>query len=386
MVALGAERRLITIGHSYVVAENRRLAHEMALAGRGRWNVTAIAPESFRGDLRRIALEPIDGEADALVPLRVSWDRSAHFMRYRRLRRVLRSGADVVHCWEEPYVAAAAQVAALKRRRSRLVFASFQNLEKIYPPPLSQFEWLSLWRAAGWIAFGRTVEETLIARRGYGRIPHRVIPPGVDVERFRPDPAAGAAVRREIGWSEHAKVVGFVGRFVPQKGIADLCAALDRMQSGWHALFIGGGELLPDLDRFGARYRGRVHVATAVRHGDVPRWVNAMTVLCAPSRTTSRWREQFGRMLIEAMSCGVPVVATDSGEMPYVLGDAARIVREGDTAALADALDTLLEDPASSAALGSAGVERVRTHFAWPVVARQHLDFFDALLDTRADA
>ena len=381
---MAAERRLITIGHSYVVAENRRLAHEMALAGHGKWTVTAVAPESFRGDLRRIELEPIEGEADSLVPLRVKWDRSAHLMRYRRVRSVLAAGADVVHCWEEPYVAAGAQVAMLKRRKSRLVYASFQNLTKTYPPPFAQFEWFSLWRAAGWIAFGRTAEETLLQRSRYEAIPHRVIPPGVDVERFRPDPIAGADVRRDLGWSEHAKVIGFLGRFVPQKGVGDLCAALDRMQSGWHALFIGGGELLPDLERFGDSHRGRVRVVTTVRHSDVPRWLNAMTVLCAPSRTTGKWREQFGRMLIEAMSCGVPVVASDSGEIPYVVGDAGRVVREGDVAALSEALDPLIDDSAAHAALAGAAFDRARTRFAWPVVARQHLDFFDAILDSTA--
>ena len=68
---MAAERRLITIGHSYVVAENRRLAHEMALAGRGRWHVTAIAPSSYHADLRRMELEPMDGEASELVCLGV---------------------------------------------------------------------------------------------------------------------------------------------------------------------------------------------------------------------------------------------------------------------------------------------------------------------------
>ena len=56
-------KRLLTIGHSYVVAQNRRLAHEMALAGEGEWEVTAAAPEALDGDLRRITLEPIAGPA-----------------------------------------------------------------------------------------------------------------------------------------------------------------------------------------------------------------------------------------------------------------------------------------------------------------------------------
>ena len=60
-----------------------------------------------------------------------------------------------------------------------------------------------------------------------------------------------------------------------------------------------------------------------------------MDLLCAPSRTTPRWREQFGRMLIEAMACGVPVIASPSGEIPYVVGDAGVLVPEGDPDGLA---------------------------------------------------
>ena len=266
---------------------------------------------------------------------------------------------------------------------ARVVYATFQNLSKSYPPPFSGFERASLARAAGWIAFGRTAEETLTARDGYARIPHRVIPPGVDVDRFKPDPASGAAIRRQVGWSEDAQVVGYLGRFAPQKGISDLCDALDGTRAAWHALFVGGGELQPALERFRDRYRGRVHIANGVGHDDVPRWLNAMTLLCAPSRTTAEWREQFGRMLIEAMSCGVPLVATNSGEIPYVVEGAGRLVPERDPAALAEALDAVLADGHVRAALASAGFARARDRFAWPIVARQHLDFFDALIEQR---
>lgn len=380
---MAAERRLITIGHSYVVAENRRLAHEMAIAGRGRWRVTAIAPAAYRGDLRRVTLEPLPGEACDVAPIGVRFDRFPHVMAYVGLGAALGAGADVVHCWEEPYVLAGAQVARRSPAAARFVFATFQNLVKSYPPPFAGFERASVRRAAGWIAFGRTVENALASRDGYDRIPHRVIPPGVDVDRFTRDGSAGAAVRGQLGWPEDAQVVGYLGRFAPQKGLADLCAALERAQAPWHALFVGGGELRGDLERFRAKYPRRVHIATGVPHGEVPRWLNAMSVLCAPSRTTPVWREQFGRMLIEAMSCGVPVVASRSGEMPNVIGDAGRVVPERDPAALADALDALLGDAAARAGLAEAGIARARDCFAWPVVAREHLAFFDALVEAK---
>jgi len=378
-------RRLATIGHSYVIAANRRLAHEMAVQGKGRWDVTAIAPVRYRADLGRVATHAVDAEASRLRTLNVRLDRSPHLMWYAGLDSVLKDSWDVVHCWEEPYVAAGAQIARSVPSGARLVMATFQNLSKQYPWPLSGFERTSMARADGWIAFGRTVSDTLRTRDGYGARPSRVIPPGVDLERFRPDRDAGRAIRQQAGWNDDDLVVGFLGRFVPQKGISTLLQALRASRANWRALFVGGGPEQPAIDTLAREYRGRVHVANGVTHDEVPRWLNAMTILCAPSLTTAAWREQFGRMLIEAMACGVPVVASNSGEMPHVIGDAGTILPEADARAWADAIDRLLEDGAYRGEFTARGLERVRTRYSWPVVARAHLDFFETLLEAPRD-
>ena len=371
-------RRLLTIAHSYVVAANRRLAHELAVAGAGEWEVTAVAPEAFPGDLRPVELEPIAGERCRVEAIPVHFARRPHLMLYgRRLRELLREGWDVVHCWEEPYVLAAAQVAAWTPPAPALVLATFQSLSKRYPPPFGWLERRAMRRADGWIAFGKTVEEALADRPGYRERPHRVIPPGVDVERFRPDPEARRRTRAALGWTDDdAPVVGFLGRFVPEKGIEELLRALAAVATPWRALLVGGGPLEGRL-RAWAQARGdAVRVAAGVTHDDVPAYLNAMDLLCAPSLTTPRWREQFGRMLIEAMACGVPVIASDSGEIPHVVGDAGEIVPEGDAGRLAAGITRLLADPERRAELARRGRERALREFALPAVAARHLDFF----------
>jgi phosphatidylinositol alpha-1,6-mannosyltransferase len=375
-----APRRLLTIGHSYVVAVNRRLAHEMAVQSSGAWNVTAVAPSRYRGDLGPIAVQPIDGEASRLEPLDVRFNRIPHLMWYADLGRVLDASWDVVHCWEEPYVLAGAQVARRTPRDARLVIASFQNLAKQYPWPFSAFERATMARADGWIAFGQTVHDTLAARRGYAGKPSRVIPPGVDVIRFRPDDDARRRILDRLGWAPADRVVGFLGRFVPEKGIALLLEALRNATTPWRALFVGGGPMQHAIQRFAAEHPGRVHIQTGVAHDEVAMWLNAMTLLCAPSQTTPGWREQFGRMLIEAMACGVPVIASDSGEMPSVVGEAGVVLAEQDVTAWTTAIDRLLGDDAVLCEHATHGLERANTRFAWPVVAKQHLDFFEAVL------
>ncbi|MGH9412048.1 MAG: glycosyltransferase family 4 protein, partial [Vicinamibacterales bacterium] len=92
-------RRLLTIGHSYVVAVNRRLAHEMAIAGGSEWSVTAVAPASYRGDLGRIDLVPDPEEKSQLRAIRARGQRVPHLMRYADLDAALAGRWDVVHCW-----------------------------------------------------------------------------------------------------------------------------------------------------------------------------------------------------------------------------------------------------------------------------------------------
>jgi glycosyltransferase involved in cell wall biosynthesis len=377
-------KRLLTIGHSYVVAANRELAHQMALQGRGAWQVTAVAPAHFRGDLRPIAAEPIANEASALERLPVRLDRVPHLMWFGgRLREILAREWDVVHCWEEPYTFAASRIASHVPARAAFVVASFQNISKAYPWPVSTFERQTMARANGWIAFGETVREALASRDGYGS-PSRVINPGVDLQRFRPDPSARRAIRARLGWPEDAVVVGYVGRFVEEKGIDLLTDVLGGVlhDDTCRALFVGGGDLESSIRRVAGRCEGRMHVQTGVPHDEVPAWLNAMDILCAPSQSTRRWREQFGRMLIEAMACGLAVIASDSGEMPFVVGDAGVIVGEDDGAGWKAAIERLAADEPARRTYGARAIARAQARFAWPIVARQHLEFFDAVMQT----
>jgi glycosyltransferase involved in cell wall biosynthesis len=206
------------------------------------------------------------------------------------------------------------------------------------------------------------------------------MPLGVDVNHFSPDPGARRSTLSELGWSSDGPlIVGFLGRFVPEKGLDVLMRALDALSTPWRALFVGGGAMEQPLRSWGARYGDRLRVVTGVVHGDVPRYLNAMDVLCAPSQTTPQWREQFGRMLIEAFSCGIPVIASDSGEIPEVVSSAGILLPENDVARWTAKIGDVLENPASRSDLSSAGLERARNVYAWSRIARKHLDFFEEL-------
>ena len=374
--------RLLTVGHPYVVALNRRLPHEIARVGGGRWEVTAVAPRFVRSELRDIALEVRADELYQLEPVEMYATKHLHVMAFDfRLREILRRGWDMVHIFQEPYIVAGWQPAFWTPKRVPFVFFANQNLVKKYPPPFSWMERYCVNRCAGWIGCGETVIEALV-KKGYGAKPHRVIGYGVDAEAFRPDNERRQHTRQQLGWDDSVPVVSFLGRLTSEKGLDLLTSALGQLHSSWRALFIGGGPMKNTLEKWGRKYPGRVRIV-GVTHDEVPAYLNAADILCAPSQTMANWREQFGRMIIEAFASGLAVVGSDSGEIPHVIGNAGIVVGEKDQSAWVRTLERLLEDSALRTDLSGRGRVRAEEQFAWPIIARRHLEFFEQLLRER---
>jgi glycosyltransferase involved in cell wall biosynthesis len=370
--------RLLTVGHSYVVALNRRLPHEIARVGSGRWEVTAVAPRFVRSELRDIALEMRSDELCQLEPIDMYATKHLHVMAFEfRLREILRRSWDMVHIFQDPYIVAGWQPAYWAPKRVPVVFFANQNITKKYPPPFSWMERYCVRRCAGWIGCGEKVIEALV-KKGYGAKPHCVIGYGVDVEAFRRDKERRQRTRQQLGWDESVPVVSFLGRLTSEKGLDLLTSVLGQLHTPWRALFIGNGPTRKSLEEWGKKFQGRVRIVGAT-HDEVPAYLNAADILCAPSQTMANWREQFGRMIIEGFASGLAVVGSDSGEIPHVIGDAGMVVGEKDQSAWVCSLERLIEDKALRDDLSRRGRARAEEQFAWPVIARRHLDFFEQL-------
>lgn len=395
MTTPGRPIRLLTIGHSYVVALNRRMAHSIAEASGGRYEVTAVAPSFFQGDLRPIALEPYRGhearEPISVVPLRVyGSQRPQMFVFERRLQQVLRQEWDLIHCWEEPYVFAGAQVAWWAPPEVPLVYLTYQNIPKRYPPPFGWLETRTLRRAQGLISGGQTVAEVQRERvsaaraNSSGPFTQDIVPLGVDTNVFRPDARARQQMRERLGIVDaDGPVVIYMGRLVEEKGMRVLMAALSSQALAGRAhqmLILGSGPMEADLREWAAQHPHPVRFFTSVAHEEVPDYLRAGDLLIAPSETRPTWREQLGRMLLEGFASGLAVVGSDSGEIPHVIADAGVVVAEGDVAAWSDAIGALLTDPARVTALGRRGRAHVDATYSWRVVGNGLVRFFDRVL------
>jgi glycosyltransferase involved in cell wall biosynthesis len=142
-------------------------------------------------------------------------------------------------------------------------------------------------------------------------------------------------------------VFGFVGRLVPEKGLTWMIAAMDQIvgaDADTTLIVIGDGPERVVLED-AARSRSWLSVRGPVEPDDLPAAMRAMDVLLLPSLTTDAVAEQFGKVVVEAMMCGIPVIASTAGSLPEVTAGAAVLVPELDTVGLAEAMRRMRDEP-----------------------------------------
>jgi glycosyltransferase involved in cell wall biosynthesis len=320
-----------------------------------------------------------------VAPLAFNGQFHLHF--YPTLGRLLRQWRpDILHMDEEPYNLAT--WLALKQGQAvgaRCLFFTWQNLVRRFPPPFDHFERASFHRAIQVIAGNPTAADVLLAKGYRGLI--TVIPQfGVDPGIFSPRPV-DAHTPTQNG-NPSAFVIGYAGRLVPEKGLDMLLAACAALPPAldWTLQLLGDG---PERGHLADTARelgidGRVRFLGRVPSTQAAQFYRTLDVLVLPSLSRPNWVEQFGRVLIEAMACGVPVVGSASGEIPWVIGDAGRIFPEGDTGALAAILAELAGDPAQGSALAAAGRARVLSHFTQAQIAAETAAVYRAMLHSPA--
>lgn len=373
--------RVLYVSKALVVAAYREKIREM-----GRLvEVRAVIPERWGGGHPEPSPEGLP--EPERVPVRL--DGHNHLHHYPRHGRWLdRPRPDLVHIDEEPYSLVTLQLArACRRRGIPCLFFAWQNLDRRLPPPFGAVRGAVFRAVRGGIA-GSEGAAAVLRAAGYAG-PLAVIPQfGVDPERFRHDPEARRRIREGFGIPERAFVVGYAGRLVPEKGVATLVEAFVRLGTGGnggpppHLVLIGDGPARAGLERAAAAAGAgdRVRLAGHVPSLEMPAALGALDALALPSIGTPTWAEQFGRVLVEAMACGVPVIGSTNGEIPAVIADVGLLVPPGDAAALAAALERLRGSPELRCSLAGRGRARVIERYSHAHVARATADFYRGVL------
>jgi glycosyltransferase involved in cell wall biosynthesis len=207
------------------------------------------------------------------------------------------------------------------------------------------------------------------------------IPSAVDVARYRPDPAARARLRATLGLPHDALVVGVVAQLIARKGHGALLAelpALLRREPRLQIVCFGRGPRERAL-RAAIAARGlEARVTLAGFRADLPALLPGLDLVAHPAV-----REGLGLALLEAASCGVPVVAFAAGGVPDVVenGRTGSLVEVGDGAGLAAAIAQLAGDAAQRAALGAAARTRAVNGFSIETLVAAHRSLYRAVVD-----
>ena len=374
--------RVLLISHT---CQSRTEGHPRAerLARLPGLDLRVLVPDRWRhyGRWRRPDA-PLD-DAFTLEAARVAWPwagpAQSYLHWYPGLAETLRRfRPDVIDLWEEPWGLVSAQACWLRSRllpHSKIVSETEQNINRRLPPPFEALRRYTLGRTD--YAVARSPEALQVLRdKGYAG-PGRVVPNAVDAAHFRPlDREKCRAALNIPGF-----LVGYVGRLVEEKGLADHIDALRFCADAVQCVFVGDGPFRGALEaRAQAAGRsGQVHFLPGRPQEELPPLLSALDALALVSRTTPTWKEQFGRVIIEAHACATPVIGSRSGAIPGVVGAGGLVVPEREPEALAAAIERLRADPAHARALGAAGRAQVEAQYTWERVAEQMLEIYNAL-------
>jgi len=364
--------RVLLVGHTYTVGVNRDKIDQLARCPG--IELTLVVPSRWPHTLRIFQADPPTSSAYRLQTLHTLFEgRETRYVYFPEMSMGMRDiSPDIIHIEQGPWALVHTQALLVKRffaPRAKVIFFTWWNIEYKLSSLSRVIEWYNF-RNSDWAIAGNQDAASLLKKHGF-RKGISVLPQlGVDPDTYRRMEVSH--LRAQLGL-EGCFVIGFVGRLQRQKGLDSLLRAFAHLGNNPHLVLVGNGDFQPILLRKVAELEidHRVHFLDVVPHKEVPKYMSAFDVMVLPSRTTPHWKEQFGHVLIEAMSCETPVIGSDSGEIPNVIGDAGFIFPEGDAEALADAIRTLMRDENLRRDLARRGRERVLQHYTHERIAQE---------------
>ncbi|MEO6741100.1 MAG: glycosyltransferase family 4 protein [Chthoniobacteraceae bacterium] len=367
-----AKPRLLVISASYVVSENRKKLAELAR----HFDLTCVTCNAAHSLGFDVSLRPDDKDASYRLIGLPTIGRGESTTRYflRGLGKVIRQNpADVILVESEPWAFVRWQAWFWKWcHQSSAIFIEYsaETLDRpgwkgavlglVYRAAIATADFIIAITEKGGDLYRRrgTPEKRLLISNQLG----------IDETLFSPVSGTGRdALRRAAGFGPEDLIVGFCGRYVEQKGVSDLLAAVEQVRSKEPALpirllLLGAGPLQDDLLK-AARDRPWLQLLPTRSHEEIARFMQTLDLFVLPSKPWAKdgevWEEQLGHVLLEAMACGVACVGSDSGEIPVVIGEADAIFPAGDAANLAGKIRTLLTQPARRSVLAER--QRART-------------------------
>lgn len=381
--------RLLIVGHTYLTAFSQSKYVAMKRLDPA-LQLRIVTPPKMGHVFKRYRHErhpALSQEETIVVPAIFGQEHMTYILSPARLWTVLHQfNPDHIHIEEDPHSLVGVETLSLARLAcpdATISFFIWDNLARIPRLPLNvvkqAFTRYSLGRAALVVCGNAEAESLLRKVKGYkGR--SAVLPQvGLDPEDYAAPPRAD--IRAALSVVPGEAWVGFIGRFVPEKGLIVLLEALSRLQHlRWRLLLVGDGPLRDDVEtRWQSMLGSRLFFVSAVPQRAVPDYLKCLDIFVLPSYGTDSWKEQFGVTLAQAMMAGVACIGSSSGAIPEVMGGAGVVVQEQDVEGLCQALERVISSAITRQGLRDKARSFALKHYTNSTVAAGYLELFQSV-------
>jgi len=370
--------KILALSHACVTPVNQAFfATVERLTG---WDITLTVPETWIGEYgRRRAARWEDFEGRIVqYPVLLSGNVPLHAYRSFFVSLLREEEPDAIYVHHEPYGIATFQMYIANHwvGHHPIGFFTWQNIVKTYPAPIRHLErWV--YRTSDFAFAGSESATKTLRIKGYDG-PVTLLPGSVSTGQYSAS-ANREAIRTRLGVGEEKLIIGFMGRIVQEKGLSCLLYALHAIRDlPWRCVIVGEGDARTALEAkvSALDLSERILFIGYVPHTEASDYLSAFDVTVMPSETQENWREQFGRVIIESMASGTPVVGSDSGEIPHLIRrtEGGMVFPEGDAEAFAERLRTILSDDELRFSLARSGRQSVLEDYTNRAVAEQFVN------------
>ncbi|HGE69352.1 TPA: glycosyltransferase family 1 protein [Candidatus Poribacteria bacterium] len=375
--------RILVISHSAIQPTYHRKFEEISKLGDV--SIRVIVPEKWVENTQVLHFSKIDKPNLTFIPAKVTFPGygSRFFFISNIAKHFYEFKPNIIHLEEEPWSLCAIQTIILRKilcPKSPLIFRTSLSI-----PIKQRFNFLAesiekiTFRESDFAFILSEKAGKILRQKGYKK-DMKVSPNGVDSAVFRRIDVS--ELKQKLGITEDDFIIGYVGRIMRMKGLDTLLKSCSMIDRKYKLLLVGSGDYKDDLILL-ARDLGiidKLILVGAVSAMEVPKYMNCMNVLVLPSITTPGWVEFFGRVLVEAMMCQVPVIGSSSGEIPNVVADAGLIFQEADPFDLKDKLLTIIDNVDLRDELIKKGSARASSLYTWESIAKDTYETYCSLL------
>ncbi|MEM7801738.1 MAG: glycosyltransferase [Chloroflexota bacterium] len=351
-----------------------------AIAAQPGIDLGVLMPNEWRDRSGRIAYEPVHtrGYQTWVDPIRFNGKYHLHY--YPSLeQRIKEFQPHLIHFDEEPYnLSTWLGLRSAQKHGIKFLFFTWQNILRSYPPP---FRWMEgeVLKKSDYAIMGNQAAVDVFQAKGYDG-PHAVVPQfGIAPSAFLTKPKPNGA---DLAGPAH---IAFAGRLIQEKGIDLLLEALATLKEmSWRCSIAGQGperaQLEKQVEALGLQ--GKIVFTGSLPSTEMPAFLQGVDILVLPSRTRPNWKEQFGRIIIEAMASEVVVVGSSSGEIPHVIDRHGVIFPEDQLIPLKEALSQLIANPIERIELGRAARKYALNRFSQEKIAQRTVDVYQELIES----